>query len=86
MSWRDKANCLDTDTQLFYRHEEHGGSRTLREQTARAAFDLCAGCEVRQACLDDELDRGGTQHGILGGTYARTRTRILLDRKRAGAA
>ena len=86
MTWRDQANCLGHDPQTFYRHEEHGGSRTVREQTAQAAFDLCAACPVRQACLDDELDRGGTQHGIRGGMWAATRTAIILERKRAGAA
>lgn len=37
-------------------------------------------------CLDDELDLGGTQHGILAGTLASTRTAIILERKRARAA
>lgn len=84
-NWHDSAACLDTPTEVFYRHEE-AKNATLRDRAARQAFAICGACPVAGPCLNDELTRGGAQHGIRGNTWAATRTAMILDRKRAGAA
>lgn len=81
MSWRDQANCLDVDTDVFYRHEE-ARTPNLREKAAREAFTLCGACEVSTSCLDAALAEPGSQHGIRGNTWASARTAMVLDRRR----
>lgn len=84
-SWRDQAACLDHDPELFYAHEAAKTAR-LRDKATRTAFNICAACPVRQACYDEAIELGGTQHGILAGTLASERTAAIRERKRAGAA
>jgi WhiB family redox-sensing transcriptional regulator len=67
--WRNAA-CRGTDTSLFYHPEdERGIFRRRREREAKA---ICAGCPVRQPCLEWALTRPET-HGIWGGLTAEER-------------
>ena len=64
--WKAQANCAGVDPALFF--PERGDS-------VKAAKAVCAGCEVRQECLDYAL-RLGIRFGIFGGKSERER-RVL---------
>jgi WhiB family redox-sensing transcriptional regulator len=73
--WRRQAACRDADAELFFPPERSGGHT---HQVARAR-ELCAGCQVRQPCL--ELALHGPQahndrYGIFAGTTARQRSTL----------
>ncbi len=70
-AWRDRAACKDLDTELF--HPRRGGNTA-------APKAVCAGCEVREPCLDDALATG-VSCGIRGGMSERQRRGI---RRRTG--
>jgi WhiB family redox-sensing transcriptional regulator len=46
--WRNKAACLDQDTELYF---PVGSTGPALEQIARAKA-VCAGCPVRVQCLE----------------------------------
>lgn len=77
-SWRDDALCAQVGSDLFF--PEKGGS-------TRGAKKLCAGCDVREQCLEYALTRE-ERFGIWGGLSERERRRVVLLRRRAarGAA
>lgn len=62
----DAAACAQTDPDLFFQD----GPGTLAKK-------ICAGCEVRQRCLNYALTND-MDHGIWGGTG--TRNRKLMKR------
>jgi len=61
--WRYQAACRGTDLSVFF---------PGRGETAGPARQICAGCPVRQPCLDYALSHGIT-HGIWGGLTERDR-------------
>jgi WhiB family transcriptional regulator, redox-sensing transcriptional regulator len=61
--WRDRAACRGTDLIVFF---------PGRGKSAEPARQICAGCLVRQPCLDYALSHGIT-HGIWGGLTERDR-------------
>jgi len=71
--WQASANCLGVDPDLFF--PERGGS-------TREAKEVCAGCVVRDECLDYALSTG-EKFGIWGGLSERERR--LVRRRRANA-
>ena len=71
--WREHANCKGIDPNLF--HPERG-SNGFDMATAK---NVCAGCTVRQDCLDYALDNF-EMIGIWGGTTERERRRIRSRR------
>lgn len=71
--WQASANCLGVDPDLFF--PERGGS-------TREAKEVCAGCVVRDECLDYALSNG-EKFGIWGGLSERERR--LVRRRRASA-
>lgn len=74
LDWKLQAACRDLDTSLFFPESE---------SDAADAKAVCAGCPVRQACLDFALLT--RQHdGIWGGTTETERRR--LRRRRPTAA
>lgn len=75
-SWQDHAGCRDTDTELFY---PELGKRSARAQR------ICAGCPVRQACLDHAL-RVGEAHGVWGGLTEDERRAVRRRRIEAASA
>jgi WhiB family redox-sensing transcriptional regulator len=70
--WREEAACRGADLSLFF---------LSRGESAEPAQRLCAGCPVRQPCLEFALGHGEV-HGIWGGLTARDR-RALRTRRRA---
>lgn len=66
--WRRHAACFGMPAEMFF--PERGGDG----ESARA---ICAGCVVRQQCLDDALDHETTyRFGIVGGLSANERRRF----------
>jgi WhiB family redox-sensing transcriptional regulator len=64
--WQDRALCAETDPEAFF--PEKGGS-------TRDAKRICAGCEVKQECLDYAL-ANDERFGIWGGLSERERRRL----------
>lgn len=71
-SWRQRAACLGADPGIFH---------PANDEEADAAKAICAGCEVRQPCLEEAL-AAREPEGIWGGTTALERRRILRRRRR----
>jgi WhiB family redox-sensing transcriptional regulator len=68
--WRAAGACLSADPELFFPIAE-GGPAALQ---VSSALGVCAGCGVRQQCLDFAMQMGET-HGIWGGTTPQERIR-----------
>jgi len=69
------------DSELFHPHDGENAK-------AEAARAVCAGCPVRNECLDDAVT-ANVQYGVWGGTTPRERRRIRRQRalaRKAGAA
>ena len=62
MDWRSRAACLAADPKLFF----PVGTTALAGEQALEAKAVCAGCPVRQECLDWALVTK-QDHGIWGG-------------------
>lgn len=73
-SWHDMAACRGSGVNF---HPERG-------EDARPAKAVCAGCPVREQCLDDAL-ADSTRKGIWGGTSERERRRMRADGHTADA-
>lgn len=71
-TWRAHANCRDVDLALFY---------PGRGEPAGPAKDVCAGCPVREQCLECGLLE---RFGVWGGASERERRRIRRQRSLAG--
>lgn len=69
-AWRQAANCLGIDPELFY--PQRGGSKVLQAEQIRAAKAVCASCTVRAQCLFDAIERN-EEWGIWGGLSERER-------------
>ncbi len=80
-NWRSAGACLSADPDLFFPISEMGPAD---QQIARAKV-ICAGCVVRQECLDFALTHNQT-HGVWGGTTAEERQRARRRKRRAAAA
>lgn len=70
-AWMAFAACCGCDPNLF--HPE----RTDPNSDARQAKAVCAGCEVRNECLEHGM---GEQYGIWGGMTADERKRARNQR------
>ena len=68
--WRYLAACRGTDLQVFF---------PGRGEPAEPARRICAGCPVRQPCLDYALSHAIT-HGIWGGLTERDRRPLRVHR------
>jgi WhiB family redox-sensing transcriptional regulator len=81
VNWRSAGACLSADPDLFFPLSPDGpGER----QIARAKV-ICAGCQVRRACLDFALVHDQV-YGIWGGTTPEDRQRERRRQRRAAAA
>jgi WhiB family transcriptional regulator, redox-sensing transcriptional regulator len=71
-AWLDQAACRDLDPERFF--PESG------EQTKAAeAKAICAGCQVRDQCLELAIKAAGGldgDHGVFGGTLPAERSRL----------
>lgn len=74
--WHSQANCRGIDPELFF--PERGGS-------SAEAKAVCAGCVVREQCLDYALENH-ERFGIWGGLSERQRRRVRSARLAARAA
>lgn len=73
--WKAKAACRDLDYRIFF--PDRNGTSGQR------AKRICAGCAVREPCLDEALTHSSHyDFGIFGGTNARER-RALRKRRAA---
>ncbi len=70
--WRGDGACRTADPDLFFPIAV--GTHVAAKQIARAQR-ICAGCSVRQQCLDFAM-RTREQAGIWGGTTPEERLRV----------
>jgi WhiB family redox-sensing transcriptional regulator len=77
--WRAAGACLSADPELFFPFAE--GSAADRQ--TGTALRVCAGCTVRQECLDFAM-ASGEAHGIWGAA-ARSARHARRGRTRAPA-
>jgi WhiB family redox-sensing transcriptional regulator len=75
--WRKAGACLTADPDLFFPLAE--GAVTSKQ--AAQAQRICAGCPVRQQCLDFAMQTREPA-GIWGGTTPEERIRELRARNR----
>lgn len=74
-AWHELAACRGATVSFFpERGQNNDGSW-------RRAMETCAGCPVRELCLEQAL-ANNEQHGIWGGTSERQRRRIRRERER----
>jgi WhiB family redox-sensing transcriptional regulator len=78
--WQFKAACRGDDTALFFapNYFERKEQKDQREAKAKA---ICAGCPVRQDCLEYAL-RIREPHGVWGGMNELERRTLLRERER----
>jgi WhiB family redox-sensing transcriptional regulator len=80
-NWRSAGACLSADPDLFFPISTTGPAQ---EQIARAKM-ICAGCAVRQECLEFAVTHDPL-YGIWGGTTAEDRQRERRRKRRRAAA
>lgn len=83
--WRESAACRETDPELFF-PTIRAGARAAGDDPYAEARAICAGCPIREACLDDAMTaetRSG-RHGMYGGATPEERQSIYRARGRAG--
>jgi WhiB family redox-sensing transcriptional regulator len=71
-AWLDQAACRDQDPERFF--PESGEQAKAAEAKA-----ICAGCQVRDHCLDLAVKAAGgidADHGVFGGTLPAERSRL----------
>ncbi len=73
VSWRNSANCIDTERGLFF---------SINMDDINVAKAICQACEVRDACLEYAL-AAREPEGIWGGYTERERRRMLKTNKRS---
>ena len=80
--WQVAAACRDADAAAFFapNYFEKRSEKDAREALAKA---ICAGCPVREVCLDYAL-RIREPHGVWGGRNEMERRALLRERARAG--
>jgi WhiB family redox-sensing transcriptional regulator len=77
-NWRADGACRTADPDLFFPIAV--GTALAAKQVARALL-ICAGCPVKQQCLDFAM-RTREPAGIWGGTTPEDRIRVLRARHR----
>jgi len=80
-NWRAAGACLSADPDLFFPISAKGPAE---KQIARAKT-ICAGCRVRQECLEFAITHDLT-YGIWGGTTLEDRQRARRRKRRAESA
>ena len=67
-SWKDQAECADTDSDIFVR----GGAHEEKDSIAKI---ICSMCQVRIECLEYAIEYK-MDYGIWGGTTGNERKRL----------
>ena len=80
-NWRSAGACLSADPDLFFPISTKGPA----EKQIVQAKAICAGCQVRQECLQFANAHDQT-YGIWGGTTPEDRQRERRRKRRAAAA
>lgn len=70
-NWWPLANCRGIDPELFH---------PARGESCEAARAVCAGCVVREECLQHALDNG-ERLGVWGGLSERERRKLRAARR-----
>lgn len=76
VDWRAAGACLHADPDLFFPISASGRARAQ----IRQAKAICAGCPVRQECLEFAKENEPIQ-GIWGGTTQEERHKALRQRR-----
>ena len=71
-TWRKRAACRGIDPEVFY---------PVSDEDAEEAKAICAGCPVRQACLEHALGHR-EREGVWGGLNERERRRLVRQRRK----
>jgi WhiB family redox-sensing transcriptional regulator len=71
--WMAQGACVDKPQRWFYPHEHDGPALPAK------AKQVCAGCPMRQQCLDYAI-ANAEQHGIWGGMATRERQHEAVRR------
>lgn len=80
-SWRSQANCLGTDPSLFFSDLMFdGGSQRAATDLYADARQVCAGCVVREECL--EYGMSEVDFGMYGGLTPKERRNLITQRRR----
>lgn len=74
MNWREFAECLDVDPELFFPD---------RSDPALAAKRICSRCPVMEQCLETALENG-EEFGVWGNTTERERAEMLPKAEATG--
>lgn len=72
--WRELGACRGLEAAMFFPDEEDVSAEAKAKQ-------VCAGCDVRIACLEHALASREKQ-GVWGGATERERRRIVRQRRR----
>ncbi|QBI56868.1 WhiB family transcriptional regulator [Streptomonospora litoralis] len=81
-SWQVDGSCNDADPALFFDPEDYA-RRGRREKRRQQAKQICAGCPVRQECLEHALTVP-ERHGVWGGLDEDERRKVRRGRAQAG--
>lgn len=76
-NWRAHGACLTADPDLFF----PVAMGTVASRQIAEAQQICAGCPVKQQCLDFAMQTRESA-GIWGGTTPEDRLRVLRPRHR----
>lgn len=90
-AWRNQAACAGTGVDFYPqppsadgKHGHKSADPAYRAKVA-AAKAVCAGCTVRQECLDTAMESSWFHDfGIRGGMTASERDQVRRSRRRAG--
>ena len=75
--WRAAGACLSADPELFFPIPQSA----IADRQISRALQVCAGCAVRQQCLDFAMQTAEA-HGIWGGTTPEERIRARRNAAR----
>lgn len=76
ISFQAYGACNGTDPDIFFPN---------RGESLEPALSVCAGCVVREECLEYAL-ANGEKYGVWGGTSERERRRLRRARRLGGSA
>jgi WhiB family transcriptional regulator, redox-sensing transcriptional regulator len=71
--WRQRAACRGVEPDIFY---------PVTDEEAEDAKSVCAGCTVRERCLEWALTNR-ERDGVWGGATERERRRMIRQRRRS---